>query len=188
LSESATFERGRVAAETIEGVRVNPLTPHRDPRGCVTELFRDEWPSGMRPIQWNLLISEAGTLRGIHVHHRHEDYQVLVSGRATIALSDLRRGHPRRGVAFEVTGDDPAAVIVPRGVAHGLCSTERSVFIVGVTGTYDPGDDIAIHYADPGLGITWPEGPHLVSERDSAAPALEDVLPQLEPYQPFPRP
>jgi dTDP-4-dehydrorhamnose 3,5-epimerase len=124
----------------------------------------------------------------MHVHHRHEDYQLLVSGRATIALSDLRGWREPRGVTFEVTGEDMIAVIVPRGVAHGFYLHEPSVFLVGVTSTYDTDDDIAIRYSDPDLGISWPPGPHVLSERDSEAPALADVLERLERYQPFARP
>jgi dTDP-4-dehydrorhamnose 3,5-epimerase len=188
LPEPVTNERGSAAAEAIEGVRLHSLTPHRDRRGSFTEMFRNEWPSGVRPVQWNVLRSEPGALRGMHVHHRHEDFQVLVSGRATIALSDLRRGQPRRGVTFEVTADDLVGVVVPRGVAHGFYFHEPSIFVVGVTCTYDPDDDIEIHHADPELGLTWPDGPLIVSERDSAAPSLGEVLPRLERYQPFPRP
>lgn len=185
--ESDGREAARAAALAIEGVQIWPLTPHRDERGSFTEAFRDEWETGVAPVQWNLLHSQSGTLRGMHVHHRHEDFKVLVSGRATLALSDLRTGQSRHGVALEVS-EREEAVIVPRGVAHGLYFHEPSVLMVGVTFTYDPDDDLVIDYADPDLGIRWPARPTYLSERDTDAPSLAQVLRQLEQYQPFRRP
>jgi dTDP-4-dehydrorhamnose 3,5-epimerase len=178
----------RAAALAIEGVQLWPLTPHRDERGAFTEAFRHEWETGLDPVQWNLLHSQTGTLRGVHVHHQHEDFQVLVSGRATVGLSDLRAGQPRNGVAFEVSEHQLEAVIVPRGVAHGLYFHEPSIVLVGVTCAYDPDDDLGIDYADPDLGIGWPAAPTYLSERDTDAPSLARVLPQLDRYQPFRRP
>ena len=187
MRESLVYQRGRAAAEAIEGVEIVPLTPYRDERGVFTEYFRDEWPTGIRPVQWNILHSKAGALRGMHVHHRHEDFQALVSGRATIALADLRRDQPRAGVALEVSGEDAFGVVVPRGVAHGFYFHEPSIFLVGVTREYDTDDDIAIHADDPDLGIAWPAGPRILSERDAEAPPLAEVLTRLERYQPFSR-
>jgi dTDP-4-dehydrorhamnose 3,5-epimerase len=171
----------------IEGVQLWPLTAHRDERGSLTEAFRDDWETALDPVQWNLLHSQTGTLRGMHVHHQHEDFQVLVSGRATVALSDLRTGRPRQAVTFEVSEHQLEGVIVPRGVAHGLYFHEPSILMVGVTCAYDPDDDVGINYVDPDLGIRWPEPPTYLSERDANAPSLAQVLPELDQYQPFRR-
>src|SRR4051812_18140828 len=186
--ESASRQAARAGALAIEGVQVWGLTPHRDERGSFTEAFRYEWPTGVAPVQWNLLHSQTGSLRGMHVHHQHEDYQVLVSGRATIALSDLRTGQPRQGATFEVSDDQLEAVIVPRGGAHGFYFPEPPIFMVGVTCAYDPDDDLVIDYADPELGISWPAPPTCLSERDTDAPSLAQVLRTLDQYQPFRRP
>ncbi len=65
-----------------EGVVLTALTPHADDRGVFTELFRECWPTAIRPIQWNVVSSKAGVLRGVHVHVRHDDYLTVASGAA----------------------------------------------------------------------------------------------------------
>ncbi|HEY8791414.1 MAG TPA: dTDP-4-dehydrorhamnose 3,5-epimerase family protein, partial [Gaiellaceae bacterium] len=72
------------------GVALRPLTMNRDSRGSFTEVFRDEWNIGLSPVQWNAVSSEAGTLRGVHLHIRHDDYLTTLRGRACVGLRDLR--------------------------------------------------------------------------------------------------
>lgn len=40
---------------------------------------------------------------------------------------------------------------------------------------YRPGDEIAIRWNDPSLGIAWPDPDPLLSPRDAAAPLLDEV-------------
>ena len=90
----------------LKGVALLPLTMNRDSRGSFTELFRDERDSGLSPVQWNAVSSEPGTLRGVHLHIRHDDYLATLKGRACVGLRDLRRGSPTEGmsVLVELTG------------------------------------------------------------------------------------
>src|SRR4051812_14024847 len=80
-----------------DGVALRPLDMNRDSRGSFTEVFREEWDTGISPVQWNIVSSEAGTLRGVHVHIRHDDYLTTLRGRASVGLRDLRRGSPAQG-------------------------------------------------------------------------------------------
>ena len=45
-------------------VEVIPLTMNRDERGWLTEIYREKWPVGIQPCQWNATFSEANVLRG----------------------------------------------------------------------------------------------------------------------------
>jgi len=65
---------------SIDGVVVHDLTPHHDSRGNLVEIFRESWNLGDRPVQFNAVTSAVGVLRGVHVHVRHVDHLVLVSG------------------------------------------------------------------------------------------------------------
>src|SRR6266516_3223257 len=47
------------------GVELFPLEMHPDTRGCLTEIFRAEWDTGVSPVQWNVVSSQAGVLRGV---------------------------------------------------------------------------------------------------------------------------
>lgn len=158
----------------IEGVCVRPLTVHADFRGSAFEMFRAEWEMGVAPVQWTALASGPGVLRGPHVHPRHTDYCVLVSGRCTMALHDLRPGSPSQEVTrtFELRGEEPMAVTIPNGVLHGFLYHAPSVHLVGLSHPYDPDDDLGCRWDDPELGIPWPCEPAVVSDRDLASGSL----------------
>jgi dTDP-4-dehydrorhamnose 3,5-epimerase-like enzyme len=64
----------------IDGVLMRALTTHGDPRGSVAELYQADWGAGIEPLQWHVLVSRAGSLRGMHLHVRHLDYKVVVAG------------------------------------------------------------------------------------------------------------
>jgi len=90
-----------------------------------------------------------------------------------------------QGALVELSADDPSMLVIPTGVAHGFYFAEPSLHLYGVTKYWDVGDELACHWADPQLEIPWPALPTLVSERDSTAPSLAELLDELEPSQPF---
>jgi dTDP-4-dehydrorhamnose 3,5-epimerase len=164
-----------------EGVGLRPLDPHADERGVFTELHRIEWETGVAPVQWNLVHSAAGVLRGVHVHPRHDDYLVVVAGRATVGLRDLRDGAPEDGRAccLELDGGSPAAITIPHGVAHGFYFHEPSIHIYAVSHYWDTSDELGCHWADPDLGIPWPARGPRVSARDEALLSLAELRLEL---------
>jgi dTDP-4-dehydrorhamnose 3,5-epimerase len=169
------------------GCSLRRLTTHRDERGSFTELFRREWDTGADPVQWNVVGSAAGVLRGVHVHIRHDDYLTVPQGHATVGLRDLRRSSHTAGMStlIDLRGDDVHALTIPHGVAHGFLFHEHSVHVYAVTRYWDPEDELACHWADPGLELDWPVQPTLVSPRDEAAESLSALVDRLEPWQPL---
>lgn len=163
---------------------------NRDSRGSFTELFREEWDTGLSPVQWNAVSSEPGTLRGVHLHIRHDDYLTVLKGRASVGLRDLRRGSPTEelSVLVELTEDPLTALVIPHGVAHGFYFPEPSLHLYAVTKYWDVDDELACHWADPDLEIFWPAEPTNVSERDATAQSLAELLDELEPLQPLQQP
>jgi dTDP-4-dehydrorhamnose 3,5-epimerase len=168
--------------ELPAGVSLKPLTPHPDDRGVFLELFREEWRSGVAPVQWNAVRSAPGVLRGVHVHARHDDYLVLYAGRASIGLCDLRRGSPteRLSALVPMQGDAPTALTVPHGVAHGFYFHEPSIHIYAVSHYWDPADELGCLWADKDLGIPWPVESAHVSPRDASLPSLEELLSRVD--------
>lgn len=158
------------------GVEVRALRPHGDDRGVFTELFRDEWDL-VRPVQWNVVRSGPGVLRGVHVHRRHDDYLTLIAGRASIGLRDLRPGSDTAGLAtvVDLDAERPAAILIPTGVAHGFLFHSSSIHVYSVTHTWDPEDELGCRWDDPELEIPWPVEPTSVSERDRALPSLAEL-------------
>lgn len=170
-----------------QGVVLTELTMHPDARGAFTEVYRREWDTGVAPLQWNVVVSRAGVLRGVHVHPIHDDYLLIASGRATVGLRDLRRSSETNGMSatLELSGDAPRAITIPHGVAHGFLFHEPSTHIYAVSQYWDTDDELACFWGDEELGIEWPFHPKLFSERDGAAPRLSQLLSEIEPYQPF---
>jgi dTDP-4-dehydrorhamnose 3,5-epimerase len=171
----------------IDGVRFWSLEMHRDDRGDLTEAFRQEWETGLVPVQWTVLRNVPRSLRGMDIHVVHDDWQVLLEGQAAVGLKDLRRGSPTEGRAelFDFGSEELRALIVPRGVAHGFYFYERSTLVVGSTGYYDTEDHLPCHYADPELGIDWPAEPEVLSELDRNAPSLAWLVDRIERWQPL---
>ena len=153
------------------GVIVHGLNPHPDARGIFTEIHRDEWELGDRPVQFNVVRSNAGVLRGVHVHARHADYFVLVAGRMVMGLHDMRPWSPTHKLScmVELAEDRPQAVVTPPGVAHGFCFLTPAMHVYGVSHYWDKADEIALRWDCAELGLTWPTTAPLLSERDQAA-------------------
>jgi dTDP-4-dehydrorhamnose 3,5-epimerase len=160
------------------------LSTHRDGRGTLTEIYRQDWPDVASPVQWNFVRSEANVLRGVHVHVTHVDYLVALRGRMLVGVSDLRNDSiaRRAGAIIELSGDHPTALMIPKGVAHGFYFPEPSSFMCGVTHYWDPvNDEFGCRWDDPALGIPWPVGctsPQL-SARDAAAGSLDELMVKL---------
>jgi dTDP-4-dehydrorhamnose 3,5-epimerase len=169
-----------------DGVALHRLTMHEDERGVFTEVFRREWGLGIDPVQWNVVSSDAGVLRGVHVHVRHDDYLILVHGRASVGLRDLRQGSPTEGQSalVEVHAAPRTGIFIPHGVAHGFYFHEDSTHLYAVSHYWDLEDEKDCLWSDPALEIPWPATTARVSERDADAPPLSDLLAELAPLQP----
>jgi len=163
------------------GVELTPLTMHRDERGWLTEIFRDEWRVGVEPCQWNVTFSEANVLRGMHVHYKHRDFLVVLQGKLTVGLYDARPRSPtyRQTAMLEMSGERIAAMRVPVGIIHGFYCHEKTLYTYGVDGYFDPGDELGCHWADPRIPIAWPCRNPVLSERDRDAGSLAQVEARL---------
>ena len=168
------------------GVHLRQLTMNRDHRGMLAEIFRNSWETNVAPLQWNVTHTEARVLRGVHVHVRHTDYLVTLSGRASIGLRDLRPGSPteRMTALVEMSGEQLAGLTIPPGVAHGFYFHEPSIQLYAVSEYWDVDDELGCHWADPELEIAWPITSAIVSERDAALHPLRALAGVLPPWQP----
>ncbi len=181
----------------LPGVRYGALACHSDARGSFRELWRED--STARYVQANLSTSVAGVLRGLHLHRRQLDYWVVMSGRAFVALVDVRRlleGSAGEAGEAGVTGEAGGVVetrelrsdewvVIPAGVAHGFLALEPLQLLYLVTNQYDGSDEFGFAWDDPAVGVPWPpvagaslDGP-IVSDRDASNPALSDLVARL---------
>jgi dTDP-4-dehydrorhamnose 3,5-epimerase len=177
---------------TLPGVRYGAVARHADVRGSFRELWRaPQAASNGEPatfVQANLSTSAAGVLRGLHLHRRQLDYWVVASGRAFVALVDVRPllddSAAAPGVETrELAADDWA--LIPPGVAHGFLALEPLDLLYLVTNRYDGSDELGFAWDDPSVGVPWPPiagaagGRPILSDRDAANPSLADLVARL---------
>jgi dTDP-4-dehydrorhamnose 3,5-epimerase len=165
-----------------EGVQVRPLAVNRDERGSFTEFFCESWKTGFSPVQWSLVRSRRGTLRGMYLHRRHDELFLLTAGRCCVGLRDLRPGSPTKDTSclLEFAEHAPAFVSFPRGILHGWYFFQDSVHVQAITdeeyARYHADDNLGCRWSDPALEIPWPETPSIVSEQARHLPDLAGLL------------
>ena len=172
--------------QSIDGVLAIRLDMHQDARGAFTEVFRRQWVEHIDPIQWNVVCSRSGVMRGMHVHIRHADYFLLISGRVLVGLFDMRRGSrtERHSSVTELCDDDPTALWIPPGVAHGFYFPETSTHLYSMTDYWNPAEEMGCHWQDPDLKLDWRiDREPIVSPRDADLGSLKALFEQFEPYQ-----
>jgi dTDP-4-dehydrorhamnose 3,5-epimerase len=174
----------------IEGAWVYEPRVYGDDRGSFAETFRGaEFAAdlGYRldVAQANCSVSRRGVIRGIHyadVPPGQAKYVTCVAGAIMDVIVDLRAHSPSFG-KWEAVNLDAAsrrAVFIAEGLGHAFMAlTDGATALYLCSTPYAPGREHGVHPLDPALGIAWPtdegETP-VLSEKDAAAPALEDAL------------
>ena len=161
---------------------------HRDARGFFLETYHQQkYAAGgitAAFVQDNHSRSGRGTLRGLHAQVKRPQGKLIrvVEGEIYDVALDIRRGSPTfgRSVGISISGDDFRQLWIPPGFAHGFCVTSEVAHVeYKCTERYDAGDEIAILWNDPDLGIAWPIRDPIVSAKDSRAPRLREIAARL---------
>jgi len=163
----------------LQNLSLRALKNNADKRGVLTEIFRNEWLDSPLPVQWNFVRTKANVLRGVHVHVRHIDYLVVLSGTMQLGTCDLREGTPNfmESKLHRLSGSQLTFVTTPTGIAHGFYFPEATDFIYSVTHYWDPIDDeLGCMWNDPGLNLDWPVKEPMLSARDQQALTLDELL------------
>ena len=180
---------------SLTGVEYGGIARFGDERGS----FRELWRASRQPdlsvaqagvatsgfVQANLSTSSAGVLRGLHYHRRQLDYWIVASGRAFVALVDVRPLLTGTGARALVETRELAAdesVVIPAGVAHGFLALEPLQLIYLVTNEYDGSDELGFAWDDPAVAVPWPAlavtpgGRPILSDRDRENPPLATLV------------
>jgi dTDP-4-dehydrorhamnose 3,5-epimerase len=178
-------------AHAVSGVLTFALEAAIDARGSFTEIFRNQWTDDHRPAQWNLIHSHPNSMRGIHVHARHSDYLVAVSGNMQVAMKDLRRSAPSFGqsLVLRLGAAMPSGLLIPPGIAHGFFFDDDATHLYSVSEYWCPEEEMGCHWRDPSLQFDWSVVPNpVISQRDDSLGSLAQLRQQLEPFQHLFRP
>jgi dTDP-4-dehydrorhamnose 3,5-epimerase len=162
------------------------LTPakHGDERGFFMETYRaDAWAAQGVPtdfVQDNHSRSRKGTVRGMHFQLSPGQGKLVrvARGRVLDVVVDIRRDSPTFGQweSFELDDEGAQQLWIPVGFAHGFCVlSDVADFVYKVTSYFDPATESGFSFADPEVGIEWPDGELIYSERDRDAPRLSEI-------------
>lgn len=134
--------------------------------------------------QANCSVSAAGVLRGLHFAQlppSQAKYVTCLHGSVFDVVVDIRVGSPTFGRWDSVLLDDHdrKSVYLSEGLAHGFLALQTGSTVMYLcSAEYNPGREHTIRATDPALAIDWPlvagVAPRM-SERDAAAPMLEEV-------------
>jgi dTDP-4-dehydrorhamnose 3,5-epimerase len=178
---------GAAPRSAIPGVTYGAVERHGDERGS----FRELWRQSRLPepfVQANLSSSAPGVLRGLHLHRRQVDHWVVATGRAFVALVDVRplldATGPRAIVETRELGTD-RTVTIPSGVAHGFLAIEPLELVYLVSNEFDGSDEFGFAWDDPAVGVPWPpvvgtpDRRPILSDRDRTNPQLAELVARL---------
>jgi dTDP-4-dehydrorhamnose 3,5-epimerase len=172
----------------LEGLVTLEPSVHGDARGFFAETFRaDAWAGeGVETafVQDNHSRSRRGTLRGMHFQLAPGQAKLVRCARGSIldVAVDIRRGSPTFGrwEAVELDDERMRQVYIPVGFAHGFCVlSEVADVVYKCSSYYDPATESGFAYDDPQVGIPWPDGELVVSQRDARAPRLAELAAEL---------
>ena len=174
----------------IDGAWVHTPQVHKDGRGGFAEVFRGaefavDLGYRLDVSQVNCSVSRRGVIRGIHyadVPPGQAKYVTCVAGAILDVIVDLRAGSPSFGKweAVQLDAVTRRAVFLAEGLGHAFTALTDGATAVYLCSTpYAPGREHGVNPLDPAIGIAWPtdEGwEPVLSEKDAAAPSLEEAL------------
>lgn len=170
----------------IAGVTLIELDVRSDERGGFARVFCEkqfaEVGHSFHVSQTNLSFNpHLHTLRGLHFQRAPYGEPKIVScvrGRIWDVAVDVRVDSPTYGQweAFELAADEPYALLLDKGLAHGFITLEADSIVhyyMGASYVAEAAD--GIKWNDPELGIAWPFQPSVISQRDAEFSLLSQV-------------
>jgi dTDP-4-dehydrorhamnose 3,5-epimerase len=109
-----------------------------------------------------------------------------VTGEIFDVVVDIRPGSNTFGrwAGVLLSEQNKRQLYVPEGFAHGFCVLSPTAhFLYKCTEFYDPEDEGGIIWSDPSIGIDWPIGDPIISDKDRHLPPLSGLHPDQLPVQ-----
>jgi dTDP-4-dehydrorhamnose 3,5-epimerase len=179
-----------VLTTKLEGIAILEPVVFDDSRGYFLETYQvDRYHKAGFPesfVQDNLSFSTKGTLRGLHFQIQRPQVKLVqaVTGEIFDVAVDIRPGSKTFGqwAGVLLSEKNKRQVFIPAGFAHGFCVLSPTAhFLYKCSDFYDPDDEGGIIWSDPSIGIDWPIGEPIISEKDRGFPPLSELLPDQLP-------
>ena len=174
----------RIEPTTLPDVLL--LTPKvfEDERGYFFESYhRDRFQKFGLPhefVQDNVSFSRKVVLRGLHFQHPNGQGKLVTARTEKIfdVALDIRTGSPTFGkwVGETLSAENKKQMWIPPGFAHGYVILSPDALVsYKCTAHYDPKSEGTILWNDPLIRIDWPITGVRLSEKDLAAPRLDQI-------------
>jgi len=154
----------------------------KDDRGSFVKVFNaEDFKSFGLCVDWKeqyYSVSQANVVRGLHFQlppYDHVKLVYCVAGSVEDVVLDLRRDSPTYGMTLmlELSEEKGNMIYLPRGLAHGFCTTkEPAILVYNVSTIYTREADAGVLWNS--AGIDWSVQNPLLSQRDRLFPALDD--------------
>ena len=164
----------------------------RDERGCFFETYHVQkyraQGLSLSFVQDNCSVSVYGVLRGLHAQVTRPQGKLVrpIKGEIFDVAVDIRKGSPTFSswVGVLLKAENFTQIYIPPGFAHGFCVlTETAEVEYKCTDVYVPGDEMTIRWNDSTIGIKWPLESPILSPKDAAGKAMEELWDQLPDYR-----
>jgi len=167
----------------IDGAFLLDVPRFEDERGWFARTWaqEDAAADGLDPglaetgLAWN---GARATLRGLHLQlapHAETKRVQCLRGAVHDVIVDLRPGSPteRRWHAVRLAAEEPCALHVPAGCAHGyLTLTDDALLLYHLGAGHSPAHARGVRWDDPAIGVVWPFPPRVMNARDREWPLL----------------
>ena len=170
----------------IEGVKLINLTPLADERGWFLKTFHaPTFAAAGLEINFPesfVSLSKRNVIRGMHFQtppHDHVKIVRCVAGKVLDVVLDLRTHSPtfKHATGFVLNSDEPCAVYIPRGVAHGFATlSDEAVLEYHTSTVHHPASDSGIGWDSFGFDWGLNDAMPILSARDKSFGGLADFI------------
>ncbi len=172
----------RIIDTEIEGLKIIELDKTCDSRGQFVKTFNQE--SLMKSnidlgiAESYYTVSKKNVIRGMHFQippYEHNKLVHVLTGNVIDVVLDLRKNSKTylEYADFHLAGENPRALYIPKGIAHGFKSLEDgSLMLYYVSTVYNSEYDSGICYSS--IGYDWKTENPVLSDRDKGFVDLAD--------------
>ena len=179
-----------VTQTDLPGVLIFEPDRFKDERGFFMETYNQQRYGSLGLscdfVQDNHSLSHREVLRGLHYQLKHPQgkFVYVVRGEIFDVAVDIRQGSPTfcKWAGVRLSVENKKQLYIPEGFAHGFfVLSERADVLYKCTEVYRPDDEYGIIWSDRQIGIDWPEGNPILSDKDAELPSMAEIGPENLP-------
>ena len=179
-----------VTQTDLPGVLIFEPDRFEDDRGFFMETYNQKryGPLGLSGnfVQDNYSRSVQGVLRGLHYQLKYPQskFVYVVRGEIFDVAVDIRKGSPTycQWTGVRLSAENKKQLYIPEGFAHGCyVLSEWADVLYKCTEVYHAGDEYGIIWSDRQIGIEWPGGTRILSDKDAELPSMAGIDPAKLP-------